>query len=96
MSPEAVREKAGEALTWMIHDYSRFQVTTIDSFFQSVMRNLARELGLGASLNIELDTTGALDNAVDTLIDRLDIHNVVEVIEGARKAAGIFFPGDEC
>ena len=77
MSPEAVREKAGEALTWMIHGYSRFQVTTIDSFFQSVMRNLARELGLGASLNIELDTTGALDNAVDTLIDRLDIHSPI-------------------
>lgn len=77
MSPEAVRENAGKALTWLMHDYSRFQVTTIDSFFQTVMRNLARELGLGASLNIDLDTIGALDNAVDTLIERLDINSPI-------------------
>lgn len=77
MSPEAVRERAGDALTKLIHDYSRFQVTTIDSFFQTVMRNLARELGLGAGMNIELDTTHVLDNAVDTLIERLDVHSPV-------------------
>lgn len=77
MSPEAVRERAAEALAKLIHDYSRFQVTTIDSFFQTVMRNLARELGLGASMNIELDTHNVLDHAVDTLIERLDVHSPV-------------------
>ena len=77
MSAEAVRERAAEALTKLIHDYSRFQVTTIDSFFQTVMRNLARELGLGASMNIELDTHNVLDHAVDTLVERLDVHSPV-------------------
>ena len=77
MSSEAVKERAADALTKLIHDYSRFQVTTIDSFFQMVMRNLARELGLGASMNIELDTTTVLDKAVDTLIEQLDIHSPV-------------------
>lgn len=77
MSPEAVKERAADALTKLIHDYSRFQVTTIDSFFQTVMRNLARELGLGASMNIELDTSAVLDKAVDRLIEQLDIHSPV-------------------
>lgn len=77
MSPEMVRQRAGESLVKLIHDYSRFQVTTIDSFFQTVMRNLARELGLGASMNIELDTTTVLDNAVDTLIERLNVNSPV-------------------
>ena len=77
MSPEVVRTNASKALTKLIHDYSRFQVTTIDSFFQMVMRNLARELGLGASMNIELDTTSVLDKAVDALIEKLDIHSPV-------------------
>ena len=77
MSVEAVRERASDALIKLIHDYSRFQVTTIDSFFQTVMRNLARELGLGASMNIELDTSTVLDKAVDTLIEQLDIHSPV-------------------
>ena len=69
---EEIRIKAGEALRLMIHDYSRFRVETIDSFFQSVMRNLARELELGANLNIELDNITALDEAVDSMIEKLD------------------------
>ena len=44
LSEDEIREKAGKALELMIHDYSRFRVETIDSFFQSVMRNLAREI----------------------------------------------------
>ena len=55
MPQEDIRTAAGTALHYMIHDYSRFRVETIDSFFQSVMRNLARELELGANLNIELN-----------------------------------------
>ena len=56
----------------MIHDYSRFRVETIDSFFQSVMRNLARELELGANLNIELNNMEVLSDAVDSMIEKLD------------------------
>ena len=74
---EEIRIKAGEALRLMIHDYSRFRVETIDSFFQSVMRNLARELELGANLNIELDNTTALSEAVDSMIEKLDRNSPV-------------------
>ena len=72
LSEEEIRSKAEQALTLMIHDYSRFRVETIDSFFQSVMRNLARELELGANLNIELDHSMALSEAVDSMIEKLD------------------------
>ncbi len=69
---EDIRKKAGTALNMMIHDYSRFRVETIDSFFQSVMRNMARELELGANLNIELDNISVLSDAVDSMIEKLD------------------------
>ena len=72
VSEEEIREKAGKALNLMIHDYSRFRVETIDSFFQSVMRNLARELELGANLDIELENNKALSEGVDTMIEKLD------------------------
>lgn len=72
MPASDVQKGAGKALQLMIHDYSRFRVETIDSFFQSVMRNLARELELGANLNIELDNTTALSEAVDSMIEKLD------------------------
>ena len=77
LDEEEIREKAGKALELMIHDYSRFRVETIDSFFQSVMRNLARELELGANLNIELDNTTALSEAVDSIIEKLDRNSPV-------------------
>ncbi len=74
---EQIREAAGKALNLMIHDYSRFRVETIDSFFQSVLRNLARELELGAALNIDLDNTTALSEAVDSIIEKLDRNSPV-------------------
>ena len=72
MPEKQIREAAGKALNLIIHDYSRFRVETIDSFFQSVMRNLSRELELGANLTIELDNTTALSEAVDSMIEKLD------------------------
>ena len=72
-----IREKAGKALDLMIHDYSRFRVETIDSFFQSVMRNLTRELELGANLNIDLDNSNALSEAVDLMIEKLNRNSPV-------------------
>ena len=70
-SEEDIRLRAGEALLAMLHDYGRFRVETIDSFFQSVMRNLARELELSPNLNIELDNDKVLSEAVDSLIENL-------------------------
>jgi ATP-dependent exoDNAse (exonuclease V) beta subunit len=72
MPKEQIRMAAGKALHLMIHDYSRFRVETIDSFFQSVMRNLARELELGANLTIELNNMEVLSDAVDSMIERLN------------------------
>ena len=66
-----IREAAGIALGFMLHDYSRFRVETIDSFFQSVMRNLARELELSPNLNIELNNAEVLSDAVDSMIEKL-------------------------
>ena len=66
-----IRQRAGMALQYMLHDYSRFRVETIDSFFQSVMRNLARELELSPNLNIELNNSEVLSDAVDSLIEKL-------------------------
>ena len=60
-SPEFVSERAGKALTLLLHNYNHFRVMTIDTFFQSVLRNLARELDLTANLNIDLGDTEVED-----------------------------------
>lgn len=71
LSDRELRQRAGMALQYMLHDYSRFRVETIDSFFQSVMRNLARELELSPNLNIELNNAEVLSDAVDSMIEKL-------------------------
>ncbi len=73
--PIEIRQSAGIALNYMLHDYSRFRVETIDSFFQSVMRNLARELELTPNLNIELNNIEVLSDSVDSMIKKLNINS---------------------
>ncbi|MEG1572153.1 MAG: UvrD-helicase domain-containing protein [Bacteroidales bacterium] len=69
---EEVSTKSKIALSALLHDYSRFNIETIDSFNQGLLRNLAKELGIGASFNIELDSRKALNEAVSNLIDELN------------------------
>ena len=68
---ETIKERAGIALHLLLHNYNYFRVETIDSFFQSVLRNLARELDLTANLRISLNDTQVEEQAVDQLIDSL-------------------------
>ena len=70
-SEKVVRERAGIALHNLLHHYSYFRVSTIDTFFQSVMRNLARELELTASLRVELNDSQVEEQAVDEIIQDL-------------------------
>jgi len=76
-SPEFVARQAGLALTNLLHHYSYFRVETIDSFFQSVLRNLARELDLTANLRIGLNDTQVEEAAVDRLIENLSAQDVM-------------------
>ena len=71
LSESQVSQKAGEALHQLLHNYSYFRVETIDTFFQSVLRNLARELDLTANLRIGLNDYQVEEQAVDQLIDSL-------------------------
>ena len=70
-TPQFVSQRAGIALTLLLHNYHHFRVMTIDTFFQSVLRNLARELDLTANLRISLNDTQVEELAVDEMIDDL-------------------------
>ena len=71
ISPEEASQKAGTALRLLLHNYNYFRVETIDSFFQSVLRNLARELELTANLRVGLNDNEVEEQAIDQLIDSL-------------------------
>ena len=75
LTDEDVRKNARLALNKILHDYSRFQISTIDSFFQIILRNLAHELGIGAYLNITIDQDEPLADAVDVLTEECNTNN---------------------
>ena len=83
---QTIRHNALLALDMILQDYGRFRVETIDSFFQTVLRSLARELHIGANLTLELDTDLVIDEAVDSFLanieqDSKDKRNVMEFVE---------------
>ncbi|MCF0186104.1 MAG: UvrD-helicase domain-containing protein, partial [Bacteroidaceae bacterium] len=71
LSEAEIRKNALTALHNILHDFSFFHVETIDSFFQTVMRNLAHELQLSTNLAIDLDQKTAISEAVDEMMDQL-------------------------
>ena len=72
-----VSERAGMALSNLLHNYNYFRVETIDTFFQGVLRNLARELDLTANLRIGLNDYQVEELAVDQLIQDLHTTDVI-------------------
>ena len=83
---QTIRHNALLALDMILQDYGRFRVETIDSFFQTVLRSLARELHIGANLTLELDTEAVIDEAVDSFLagveqDSDDKRNIMAFVE---------------
>jgi len=70
LTDKQIQEKSYQALQAILHDYSRLNITTIDSFFQKVLRNLARELGRGSKFNLEMNTDKVLQEAVKATIEK--------------------------
>lgn len=66
-----LRKRAGERLSQLVHDYDHFAVQTIDSFFQSLLANLAHELGLAANFRVEINDQEVIGRAVDNIMRRI-------------------------
>ncbi len=69
---DALRVAAAKALNEILLDYGFFNVSTIDSFFQSVLRTFARELDRQSDYEIEIDETSAIAQAITTMLDRFN------------------------
>jgi len=74
---ETVRQRCQQALTLMLHDYTNFRISTIDAFFQTVLRNLAYEMDITPNLKVELHDKQVVADATDIIIDQLDPQNPV-------------------
>ena len=67
-----MREQARKILVAILHDYSAFNISTIDRFFQQTMRAFTREIGLQGGYGIEMDQELVLTEAIDNLLADLE------------------------
>lgn len=63
-------ENAGHILAEILHNYSDFSVSTIDSFVHRIVRTFAFDLRIPVNFEIEMDSESLLSKAVDMLISR--------------------------
>src|SRR5574344_874166 len=68
-TPPIVQQQASKALKNIIHNYSYFNIKTIDSFLQEVMRNMTRELGVDSNYAITLSENDVMEQAIERLIE---------------------------
>ncbi|GAF02369.1 UvrD-helicase domain-containing protein [Saccharicrinis fermentans] len=73
LEDQEIRQKAQVILSYLLHDFSNFSVSTIDSFFQKIIRSFAREAGLESGFKIELNTPKILQKAIDHLLMKVDL-----------------------
>ena len=66
-----LRERANEVLTNILHHYSDFSVSTIDSFFNEIVKSLAHELKLSLRFEIEIDQGLIIAKACEKLLNRV-------------------------
>lgn len=72
LTEKQLRDQASRLLIALLHDYSAFNISTIDRFFQQTMRAFTREIGLQGGYGIEMDQDLVLTEAIDRLLSDLD------------------------
>ncbi len=72
MDSKSIQENASRALENILHDYSNFNIQTIDSFLQKVMRNMAKELGIGSNYNLIIDDSDIIKETIERVISSTD------------------------
>ena len=69
---DVITSRAQTVLNSLLHDYSRFNVSTIDHFFSQLIRHLAKELNLNLGYELDIDNQRALSESVDLLFAQAD------------------------
>lgn len=71
-SPQEIASLCRYALKVLLTDYGDFKVSTIDSFFQTVLRTFAYEADLDDTYQLELDSGYVTQMGLDTTLDEID------------------------
>ena len=68
----------------LLGDYGNFNISTIDSFFQTVLRTFAREANLTGNYDVDLDDENAIIVGVDSMLSSIN-RATAEEMSGNRR-----------
>lgn len=71
LSESDFQKKAQNLLQMILDDYPSFTISTIDSFFQRILRSFALELGLNMNYNVEIELNECYNQTIDMVLNRL-------------------------
>lgn len=71
IAPEEMHERSRKALLKILHNYSRFSVSTIDKFNLRLMKSFAQDLGLSSNFNVEMEQTKLFEESVHQLFSKI-------------------------
>jgi len=66
-----IPHKAQQALDNILHDYSNFSVSTIDSFFNRIIRSLAREINLPLRMEVKIEQDEVITEITSQLLSEI-------------------------
>lgn len=69
---EVISKAARHALTELLYDYSNFYVSTIDSFFQTVLRTFAREVDQQGDYELSLEQDTIVPEVIALMLEELN------------------------
>ena len=72
---QTIRDRSEALLENILAHYPDFAVSTIDSFFQRIVRSFAFDLGLNTDFNVEVTLDDYFQQTVDLLYQRISNHN---------------------
>lgn len=71
LSEADFQEKSQVLLKKILYDYPNFTISTIDSFFQRIIRSFAFDLGINMNYNVAIDLSECYDQTIDLLLNKL-------------------------
>jgi ATP-dependent exoDNAse (exonuclease V) beta subunit len=72
IAPERLAFRAHNSLRRILHNYSAFSVSTIDSFTNRLIRSFSRDLNLSSNYQVELEDKLILQEAIDRMLSELE------------------------
>jgi hypothetical protein len=70
-----VKEKSKKLLQNILYDYADFSISTIDSFFQRIIRAFALDIGINLNYNLEIQLDDFYAQTIDILLNRISKEN---------------------